>query len=124
QPGGEADPAAPPVAKQVRVAVRSRSGRQCCAAVARAQMPHGTAATLLLEDLPLGPAAARITAYEGDFAPAPEGIVATCRLGGGMAAQPCDPNRRAHPVYDSPEQDVIVLRPDTAAPAQEVRALA
>lgn len=94
----------PPYVLTARVIFRASNGEQCCVAADPALLPAEPARgqeTLVLDDLPIGPATVTVAGYTTDFAPAPPGVTATCRTVNRRGVAPCDTTRNASPAYES-----------------------
>jgi hypothetical protein len=76
-----------------RVVFRSQSGERCCIAADPALLPRKPQPgqpTLVLTDLPLGPATVTVDGYVEDFAPFPPDVTATCKTLNTSGIRPCD----------------------------------
>jgi hypothetical protein len=102
----------PPIVKTGRVVFRSASGFACCVATDPALLPPDPKPgqpSLVLTNLPIGPATVVIDGYVEDFAPAPAGVVDTCATINTTGVKPCDPTRQASSAFDSDPLNVNIV---------------
>lgn len=94
-----------------RVVFRSQTGEKCCVATDPALLPpkpRPGQPSLVLTDLPLGPATVTIDGYVEDFAPLPEDITETCKTVNTTGVRPCDPLDQA-PAYGSEPKAITIF---------------
>jgi hypothetical protein len=117
-PGGS-DSILPDICVIGRVVFRSQTGEKCCIATDPAllpQMPRPGQPSLVLTDLPLGPATVTIDGYVEDFVPLPEDFAMTgperesqvCKTLNGSGVRPCDTLDQA-PAYGSQPKAVTIF---------------
>jgi hypothetical protein len=103
----------PPIVDTGRVVFVSRSGESCCVAADPALLPpvpQPGQTTLVLDDLPIGPATVTVAGYIGDVAPAPAGVTATCKTLSATGVRPCAPSQNASAAYET-DPVPVVIRP-------------
>lgn len=98
-----------------RVVFRSQSGENCCIATDPALLPQKPVPgqpSLILTDLPLGPATVTIDGYIEDFAPLPPDVPAgeagTCKTLNTSGVRPCD-TLNASAAYGSEPKAVTIF---------------
>jgi hypothetical protein len=102
----------PAIVETGRVVFRSQGGETCCVAVDPALLPTNPQPgqpTLVLTDLPIGPATVTISGYVQDFAPAPGDATATCNTLNTSGVASCDLSRQASPAYESAPNPVTIV---------------
>ena len=117
-PGGS-DSILPDICVIGRVVFRSQTGEKCCVATDPAllpQMPRPGQPSLVLTDLPLGPATVTIDGYIEDFVPLPDDFAMTgperesqvCKTLNATGVRPCDTLDQA-PAYGSLPKAVTIF---------------
>jgi hypothetical protein len=96
----------PPSARTARIGFDSATGERCCVAIDAELIPAG--ALFVLDDLPAGPGTVRVAFFAGDFAPAIEGVGATCATVTDTG-RPCDPQQVASPSFESAPTQVVIV---------------
>ena len=102
----------PPIVQTGRVVFRSASGYACCVATDPALLPPDPKPgqpSLVLTNLPIGPATVQIDGYVEDFVPTPPGIVETCSTLNTTGVKPCDPTRQASAAFESDPREVNIV---------------
>lgn len=102
----------PPIVQTGRVVFRSDSGYACCVATDPALLPPNPKPgqpSLVLTNLPIGPATVQIDGYVEDFVPAPPGVVETCSTLNTTGVKPCDPTRQASAAFASDPREVNIV---------------
>lgn len=110
-PGGSPS-VLPPIVMTGRVVFAASNGEQCCVAVdpiLLPQNPQPGQATLVLDDLPVGPATVTVDGFTENFAPAPPGVTATCKTVNTTGVAPCDASRNASPAYTSDPVEITIF---------------
>lgn len=105
--GGGESPLPPPSVQTARVVFDSASGERCCVTVPASAIPAG--ALLVLDDLPAGPATVYVAFFAEDFAPAVDGISATCQTVPASLGSACDPLQVASPSFESDPLTVNII---------------
>src|SRR4029078_12581755 len=94
----------PDIVETGRVVFRSQSGETCCIAVDPPLLPMNPKPgqpSLVLTDLPMGPATVTISGYVQDFAPGPDDATSTCNTLNTSGVASCDLSRKAPPADQS-----------------------
>ena len=109
---GDSTSVLPDIVETGRVVFRSQSGVTCCIAVDPALLPRDPQPgqpSLVLIDLPIGPATVTISGYVEDFAPGPADATTTCNTLNTSGVASCDLSRQASPAYESAPKSVTIL---------------
>ncbi len=102
----------PPIVTIARVVFRASNGETCCVAADPILLPvdpQPGQATLVLDDLPIGPATVEISGYTEDFAPAPDDVTTTCKTVNTTGVRPCDDIRNASAAFASAPKPITIF---------------
>ncbi|HSP99276.1 MAG TPA: hypothetical protein VL049_18810 [Candidatus Dormibacteraeota bacterium] len=111
-PGSGGPSILPDICKIGRVVFRSESGESCCIAADPALLPpkpQPGQPSLVLTNLPIGPATVTIDGYVEDFAPLPPDVTATCETLNTSGVRPCDPVLDASAAYGSDPKAITIF---------------
>ncbi len=105
QTAGGFGPELPPSVRTVRLTLAATGQPACCLAIDVASGQR----SVVLDEIPAGPASVSVAGFPGDFAEAPAGVTATCRTVSADAGKPCEPAGLAMPSFLSATHDVEII---------------